>query len=120
MRKFVTPTRRSFIGGLTAVAVASPAYIRPGWAQSKQLVIADFPGAVRDARRQELFDPFTAETGIEIIHGEGPSIANLKVQVENDDVVWDVVRLGNAEAPSAAKLDKRAGNLKLELIFSNF
>lgn len=98
------PTRRSVIGGLAVLTLASPAYLRPAWAQGKQLVVADFPGSVRDMRRQVLYDPFTKETGIEIIHGDGPNLASVKVQVENNDVVWDVVRMGGSFVNGAAKI----------------
>ena len=103
MHGISSPTRRSVVAGLVG-AIAAPAFIRPAWAQQKQLVIADFPGSVREARRKVLYDPFTAETGIEIIYGEGPTLANVKVQVENNDVVWDLIRMDSSFAHSAAGL----------------
>ncbi len=107
MANFKSLTRRTAVKGLMVGAVgaiAAPAYIRSAWAQQKQLVVADFPGSVRDARRKVLYDPFTKETGIEIIHGEGPSLAAVKVQVDNKDVVWDVIRMDGSFAHSAAGL----------------
>lgn len=101
MTQKLTPTRRKFLAWTGAGAIALPAYVRPSWAKQGQLVVADYPGAARDARRAVLYDPFTKETGIKIIYGEGPSLANVIVQVKNNDVAWDVVRMGGAFAFSA-------------------
>lgn len=97
-------SRRSVIGGLLTGAIASPAYIRPAWAQQKQLVIANFGGAVRAAKRKVLYDPFTEATGIKIIHGEGPDIAKMRVQVESKDVEWDIIDMNDAWVEDAGRI----------------
>lgn len=96
------PSRRTVALGLTAAAIASPAYIRPAWAQGKRLVICHFGGIEYFAKRQVLYDPFTKATGIEIITTTGPDIAKMKVQVEHRNVEWDVTEMNDAWLPTAA------------------
>lgn len=98
------PSRRSVIGGVTATAIASPAYIRPGWAQGKRIVIVNSGGAMGDAKRRALYDPFTKATGIEIVTASGPDLARMKAQVEHKDVEWDITDLNDAWVPAAARL----------------
>lgn len=104
MQHSIRPTRRSVLGGLIVGAIAAPAYIRPAWAQQKQLVIANFGGSARDAKRKVLYDPFTAETGIEIIPGEGPDMAKMKIQVESGDVEWDIIDMNDAWVEDAGRM----------------
>ena len=91
--------------GLAAAAVISaPAYIRPGWAQSKKLIIANSGGQMGESKRKALYDPFTKKTGIEIITVSGNDFAKVKLQVENDAVEWDIVDVGHAALPTANRL----------------
>lgn len=104
MPGFHSPTRRSVLGGLLVGALACPAYIRPGWAQGKRIVVANFGGAARDAKRKAIYDPFTAATGIEVIYGEGPDMAKMKIQVENKDVEWDIIDMNDAWVQAAGRM----------------
>lgn len=97
-------SRRTVIAGLAASAIVSPAYIRPGWAQGKRLVIVNSGGAMGDAKRKALYDPFTKATGIEIVTASGPDLAKIKAQVERKDVEWDITDLNDAWVPAAARL----------------
>jgi putative spermidine/putrescine transport system substrate-binding protein len=97
-------SRRFVIGGLASTAIASPAYIRPGWAQGKRLVIVNSGGAMGDAKRRALYTPFTKATGIEIVTASGPDLAKIKAQVERKDVEWDITDLNDAWVPAAARL----------------
>lgn len=96
------PSRRSFALGLAAGALAAPAYIRPGWAQGKRLVICHFGGIEYFIKRQVLYDPFTKATGIEIVTATGPDIAKMKVQVDRKDVEWDIMEMNDAWVPTVA------------------
>ena len=92
--------------GLAAGAVVSaPAYIRPGWAQSKKLIIANSGGSMGEAKRKALYDPFTKKTGIEIQTVAGADLAKLKLQVDNNAVEWDVADVGHAVLPTANRLN---------------
>jgi putative spermidine/putrescine transport system substrate-binding protein len=103
MTKF-SVSRRSVLTGLAGAALASPVYLRPAWAQGKRLVVANFGGAARDAKRKALYDPFTKATGIEIIHGEGPDIAKMKIQVESGNVEWDIIDMNDAWVQAAGRM----------------
>jgi len=97
-------SRRSIVLGIAAGAVAAPAYIRPGWAQGKRLVICHFGGIEYFAKRQVLYDPFTKATGIEIVTTTGPDVAKMKVQVEHKDVEWDITEMNDAWVPTVARM----------------
>lgn len=96
-------SRREALAAAAGVIVALPAYIRPGWAQTKRLVVVNTGGAMGEAKRRALYDPFTKATGIEIVTVAGAELAKIKVQVENKDVEWDVADLSDAWVPVAAR-----------------
>jgi putative spermidine/putrescine transport system substrate-binding protein len=100
----MSPSRRSVLLGLTAGAVASPAYIRPGWARGQRLVVCNFGGEEGIAKRRAFYDPFTKATGIEIITASGVDLAKMKIQVEHNDVQWDVVDMLEGWIPAAARM----------------
>jgi putative spermidine/putrescine transport system substrate-binding protein len=84
-------------------SLALPAYIRPASAQTKNLVVVNSGGAMGDAKRVALYDPFTKKTGIEITTVSGPELAKIKIQVEQGSVEWDVVDLLEAWVPAAIR-----------------
>ncbi|RUY27353.1 extracellular solute-binding protein [Mesorhizobium sp. M7A.F.Ca.US.001.04.1.1] len=90
---------------VAGAGLALPAYIRPASAQTKNLVIVNSGGAMGDAKRAALYEPFTRKTGIEITTVSGPELAKIKVQVEQGDVEWDVVDLLEAWVPAAVRQD---------------
>jgi len=104
MAVLMSPSRRSFILGLSAGAIGSPAYIRPGWAKGQRLVICGYGGSEGIAKRRAFYDPFTKTTGIEIITASGVDLAKMKIQVEQKDVEWDIVDLIDAWVPAAARM----------------
>ena len=60
------------------------------------------------------YDPFTAQTGIQIKSVPGVSFAKLKAQVQNRNFDWNVINLGDVEYGQAVleglieKVDKSA------------
>lgn len=100
----MSPSRRSIVLGLTASAVASPAYIRPGWARGQRIVVCNFGGEEGIAKRRAFYDPFTKATGIEVITASGVDLAKMKIQVEHKDVQWDVVDMIDSWVPAAARM----------------
>ena len=96
-------SRRLVVTGLGA-AIAAPAYIRPGWAQAKRIVVVNSGGAMGNAKRRALYDPFTKATGIEVVTAAGPELAKIKAQVDRRDVEWDVTDLLDAWLPTATRL----------------
>ncbi|TAJ29340.1 ABC transporter substrate-binding protein [Bosea sp. (in: a-proteobacteria)] len=98
-----SPSRRSVLLGAAAV-IAAPSYIRPGWAQGKRIVVVNSGGAMGDAKRRALYDPFTKATGIEVVTSAGPDLAKMKAQVDRKDVEWDVTDLADAWVPAGVRL----------------
>ena len=91
-----------------AAALATPAYLRPGWAQGKRVVVVNFGGKMGDVKRKAFYDPFTQDTGIEVVTVSPPELAKLKLMVEQGAVEWDLVDLVPAWFGSA----KRQGLLQ--------
>lgn len=61
---------------------------------SKRVVVADWGGAIQDAEKKYLYDPFTKETGIEVVIAGPPSDAKVKAMVDSGNVEWDLVASG--------------------------
>lgn len=78
---------------LGAAAIAAPLIVsRSALAdRMKQLVVVHWGGAGGDANRKAYFEPFSKETGIEIIEETGPGMEKLKAQIEAGKVIWDVL-----------------------------
>lgn len=58
---------------------------------SGRVVVADWGGAIQDAEKEHLFDPFTNETGIEVVIAGPPSDARIKAMVDSGNIEWDLV-----------------------------
>lgn len=96
-KSFWTPDRRTFLkGGGVALAstIAMPYVAR---AQEKVLYINTWGGPWEEAARANLFDPFTAETGIEIRTLSPVSFAKLAQQTKTGVYEFDVTTLGGGE-----------------------
>jgi putative spermidine/putrescine transport system substrate-binding protein len=79
-------------GGASAGASSSGG----GGGGSKRLVVADWGGAIQDAEKKYLYDPFTEETGIEVVISGPPADAKIKAMVDSGNVEWDLVAGGMA------------------------
>ena len=62
-----------------------------GKSGGKRVVVADWGGAIQDAEKKHLYDPFTKETGIEVVISGPPSDAKIKAMVDSGNVEWDLV-----------------------------
>jgi putative spermidine/putrescine transport system substrate-binding protein len=94
---FWTPDRRMFLksaGAALASTVAMPYVAR---AQEKVLYINTWGGPWEEAARTHLFDPFTAETGIEIRTVSPVSFAKLAQQTKTGVYEFDITTLGGGE-----------------------
>lgn len=87
-------TRRSLIkaigGGLAVAAVPMP-----GFAQSKQIVVADPGGPYGPAYRTAFYDPFEKATGIRVVNvaREAQPTAQFSAMVKTRNYIWDVATL---------------------------
>ncbi|UUP16495.1 ABC transporter substrate-binding protein [Nitratireductor thuwali] len=91
------PNRRTVLragGAALATSLAMPYLAR---AQDKVLYINTWGGPWEEAARAHLFDPFTAETGVEIRTVSPVSFAKLAQQVQTGVYEFDVTTLGGAE-----------------------
>lgn len=80
----------SSCGSATSASSAAGSSSRPAGG-SKRVVVADWGGAIQDAEKKYLYDPFTKETGIEVVISGPPSDAKIKAMVDSSNVEWDMV-----------------------------
>ena len=59
-----------------------------------QVRVAVWGGAIQDAENKYVFQPFTEETGIEVIMTGPPDPAKLKAMVDTGNIEWDLVEGG--------------------------
>lgn len=82
--------RREFSIGLGTVALAAPFIARPAFAQGERIILPTYGGSYQDHLVQAITDPFTKETGIEVVFSGAPDLARLKAQVQSGQPEWDV------------------------------
>ncbi len=93
--KHKTDRRRFLIGSaMLAGGLAMPAMVR---AETRSISVNSWGGSWLDSARANLFDPFTAETGIGIETVSPVSFAKLAAQVKTGVYEFDVTTLGAAE-----------------------
>ncbi|MGI3165405.1 ABC transporter substrate-binding protein [Pseudooceanicola sp. 200-1SW] len=100
--KLIRPSRRLFLQGSAALAGAT-ALAAPsiGRAQSKELYINSWGGPWLEAATANLFEPFTAATGIAINTVSPVSFAKLAAQVRTGVYEFDVTTLGGGDIVAA-------------------
>ena len=65
---------------------------------AESVTVVSWGGSYADACRRAVFDPFTAETGIEVrVESYNGGLAQIRAQVETGNVHWDVVDLEFAD-----------------------
>ena len=95
--RLLQPNRRLFLQGTAALAASTLAAPRLARAQSTELYINSWGGPWLEAAQANLFDPFTAATGIQIHTVSPVSFAKLAQQVATGVYEFDVTTLGGAE-----------------------
>lgn len=96
---------RSFRNLLRIVAFWVLACISAEVIATESLTIATFGGAYRESQEKAFFEPFTAETGVEIkIVEHSGGIDTLQQQIQSGQIEWDVVDLELAENLQACNL----------------
>ena len=72
-------------------------------AQDNTLVVSSWGGNFGEAQRAAQFEPFTAETGIEItLAPQQPELALIEAQVSSGKVEWDLAENSNLGAYTLA------------------
>lgn len=96
------PNRRLFLTG-TAAAAATLAAPSIGRAQNKELFVNSWGGPWLEHATDNLFEPFTAATGIKINTVSPVSFAKLAAQVRTGVYEFDVTTLGGGDLVVANK-----------------
>ncbi|MER9852037.1 ABC transporter substrate-binding protein [Mesorhizobium sp. M0106] len=101
------PTRRQALKGIgaaaggAALAIGAPGILR---AQESTLVVVSGGGSYEESIRKAIIDPFQQETGIKVTYVSPEDDAKLKVQVDSNNVQWDVVEVSSyGHRPDASK-----------------
>lgn len=95
---FGRPTRRQALKGIgaaaggAALAFGAPSILR---AQESSLVVVSAGGSYEEAFRKAVLDPFQRETGIKVTYVSPADEAAFKVQVDSNNLQWDVTELSN-------------------------
>jgi putative spermidine/putrescine transport system substrate-binding protein len=91
--------------------LAAP-FVHRASAQTRTIYVNSYGGVWESSWRKAFFDPFTAQTGVQIKTVPGVSFAKLKAQVRSRNFEWDIANMGDVEYAQAAqeglleKLDK--------------
>lgn len=94
-------SRRTALGmGFGSLALlAAPRIVR---AQTDSMVIVSSGGALEEAYKKAIYDPWTQKTGIQVITGPNP-VAKLKAMVDAGAMEWNVAQMDAAVAATAAQ-----------------
>jgi putative spermidine/putrescine transport system substrate-binding protein len=106
-------SRRNVLALGAGAALAAP-FVRTAQAQTRTVYVNSYGGVWETSWKKAFFDPFTAQTKIQVKTVPGVSFAKLKAQVQTRNFDWDVVNLGDVEYAQAVleglleKVDKEA------------
>lgn len=115
-------SRREFLRGLAYAGLAVPSVSallaacdgdeetstgRPTTspAQTGSVNMVSWGGTYNEALDRAYIQPFTEQTGIEVILGENTSLETMQLQVESGNVEWDVVELTGSQFEIAVQDD---------------
>lgn len=82
--------RRSFLIGSAALGatLAAPSIVR---AANERIVYANWGGSWEQAMRRAWAEPFTKETGIQVVSAGGNTLGRLQAMVDAKKTEWDIV-----------------------------
>jgi putative spermidine/putrescine transport system substrate-binding protein len=110
------PSRRTVLT-LAGTSVLGAPFVRRTQAQARTVFVNSYGGVWESSWRKAFFEPFTAQTKIQVKTVPGVSFAKLKAQVQTHNFEWDVVNLGDVEYAQAVleglleKVDKSAAKV---------
>ena len=111
-RRKIVKAGLATVGGVAAAAAVGPYVIRHGLAQSKeQIVITSWGGTFQEAVRKVYFEPFTKETGIEVVeHTHGTKgLSKLKAQQDAGAAEIDLLDPTRSTCRTTAPAPSRRG-----------
>jgi putative spermidine/putrescine transport system substrate-binding protein len=86
---------------LGAGAALGAPFVHTASAQTRTVYVNSYGGVWETSWKKAFFDPFTAQTKIQVKTVPGVSFAKLKAQVQTRNFDWDVVNLGDVEYAQA-------------------
>lgn len=105
-----TKTRRGFIGGMGASALAIAAGLRPAFAQDLSvlngegsIIVCTWGGDYADTMQEIWFDTFAEATGIDVTYTSIPDMAKLEVMESVGNVEWDLIDTEGVQMALAIK-----------------
>src|SRR5256886_13425093 len=113
MAMTVHPSRRTVLALAAGAALGAP-FVRTASAQTRTVYVNSYGGVWETSWKKAFFEPFTAQTKIQVKTVPGVSFAKLKAQVQTRNFDWDVVNLGDVEYAQAVleglleKVDREA------------
>ena len=93
-------SRRNVLALGAGAALAAP-FVHTASAQTRTVYENSYGGVWETSWKKAFFDPFTAQTKIQVKTVPGVSFAKLKAQVQTRNFDWDVVNLGDVEYAQA-------------------
>ena len=96
-----TMSRRTALMLGAGSLLGAPAVIGEARAQGKTVFVNSYGGVWETSWRKAFFDPFTAQTGIEIKTVPGVMFAKLKAEVQTGNYEYDQSNLGDTEFAQA-------------------
>jgi putative spermidine/putrescine transport system substrate-binding protein len=118
------PSRRTLMK-LAAGSLLGAPLIEAARAQARTVYVNSYGGVWESSWKKAFFEPFTAETKIQVKAVPGVSFAKLKAQVQSRNFEWDVINLGDVEYAQAViegllepvdKVAARAGRLPPQIV----
>src|SRR3981081_2711656 len=83
-------SRRNVLALGAGAALAAP-FVNTASAQTRTVYVNSYGGVWETSWKKAFFDPFTAQTKIQVKTVPGVSFAKLKAQVQTRNFDWDVV-----------------------------
>lgn len=100
-----TPTAAATKAASQADLTPTADEMQAKWKGTGQVVVSDWGGAVKDALKTSMYDPFEEFSGIKIVNDTIQDSSQYRVMVDANAVQWDVIH----DAWSVIIKDNRAG-----------
>lgn len=100
-------SRRAFLGTTAAagMTLAAPAVLR---AANQRIVYANWGGSWEQAMRRAWIEPFTKDTGIDVVSASGNTLGRLQAMVDAGKTEWDIIE----GLPELARVGAQKGLLE--------
>src|SRR5437899_10982406 len=84
-------------GSVLGAPLLSAPFVRSARAQTRTVYVNSYGGVWETSWRKAFFEPFTAQTKIQVKTVPGVPFAKLKAQVQTRHYEWGVVNIGDSE-----------------------